>query len=245
MFMTNSSKFLSDYFPNIPRRDLAASIVFKIPFLRELCLWLGNIDCSKKYCHKALQNGYSLFVYTGGEYEQLLTDSNSDTIILPHANRKGIIRLALEYGCRIIPIYVFGEEKLYKTSNFLLKWRIKIAKNLRIALPIAFGRFGSFIPLIPYKHKLTAIIGSPIITNESQENRFQEFYNQYQKNNNNTCSANIIMSPIGGSYLKPANNVSEEEVDRVLAIYLKELQSLFNRHKHSVEGYERMNLKII
>lgn len=44
---------------------VAASVLFQMPVLRELCLWSACIDASRKVAKKALDMGYSLFVYPG------------------------------------------------------------------------------------------------------------------------------------------------------------------------------------
>ena len=54
-----------------PRRDVAAAVLFKIPIVRELLLWLGNVNASRKVFAGILEQGMSLMVYTGGEQEQM------------------------------------------------------------------------------------------------------------------------------------------------------------------------------
>jgi hypothetical protein len=236
IMMTNAAGFLSSILP-VARRDLAASILFRIPVIRELILGLGNIDASKKYVQAALEYGYSLFVYPGGELEQLKTDSNSDIIEIPHSHRRGFIKLALQYGCRILPVYTFGEEQLYHTSNLFIKQRMKLAKRFRIAITLNWGIWKSFLPL---SSPLVTVVGKPIITDSQAEHHYKALKSAHRippgVHYNTT-------SPIGGRLLKP-REVSEAEIDRVLKLYLTELQSLFDRHKHSVPGYSNKQLLI-
>jgi hypothetical protein len=49
-----------------------------------------------------------------GEAEQLRTEYGKEKIHLK--SRKGFVRLAMEEGAHLVPIYVFGETSLYKVS---------------------------------------------------------------------------------------------------------------------------------
>ena len=54
-----------------------------------------------------------------GEAEQIRTEYGKENIHLK--SRKGFVRLAMEEGAHLVPIYVFGETSLYKVSPNLLK----------------------------------------------------------------------------------------------------------------------------
>jgi hypothetical protein len=99
--MTNGCGMLSTVHKG-DRRDLAASILFFIPFVRDLLLWLGNVDASSKTAHYNLKKGRSLLIFIGGEREQLLTCPGKHSIFL--SERKGFIKLALEYGIPLVPM---------------------------------------------------------------------------------------------------------------------------------------------
>jgi hypothetical protein len=46
-----------------PSAVLGATPMFFIPGCREVCLWLGAIDASRKTAERQLENGLSLFIY--------------------------------------------------------------------------------------------------------------------------------------------------------------------------------------
>jgi hypothetical protein len=108
MYMSNGSEpGFHEVSPGARRRDLGASIIFKLPFYREVCLWMGLVDASRAVCELCLNSGRSLMILVGGEYEQLLSQRGEHTIYI--RKRKGFVKLALRFGVDIVPIYVFGK----------------------------------------------------------------------------------------------------------------------------------------
>ena len=70
--MTDSCGMLSKIHKG-QRRDLAATILFMIPGVRDLLLWLGCVDAGAKTAHYNMSRGRSILIFVGGEREQLLT----------------------------------------------------------------------------------------------------------------------------------------------------------------------------
>ena len=60
---------LPDLFPgyHLRVRSLAASVLFYLPFIRELTLWTGCISASRSVADKALADGRTVIVLPGGE----------------------------------------------------------------------------------------------------------------------------------------------------------------------------------
>lgn len=135
-------------FPNFSgeqRRDLGASVVFLIPFFRDILLWSGCVDAGKATARRILRSGRSLFVYPGGEKEQLLTEEGKHRCYV--RTRKGFCRLAVEFGVPVVPHYAFGETAVFGVSQFLFGLRMFLCDKLHVALPLAFGRWGIPFPL--------------------------------------------------------------------------------------------------
>jgi len=152
-------------------RTLAASILFKLPLIRELVIWTRCVDASRKVAERVLFEGHSIMVIPGGEKEQLLTTYQQEIVFL--SSRKGFVRLAMKFGVPIVPVYVFGCSDLYKTSPAFLETRTFIMKKLRIGLPLFWGRRGFGVPLLcPHKIPLNVVFGEPIII-ERKENPSQ------------------------------------------------------------------------
>jgi Diacylglycerol acyltransferase len=70
--------------------------------LFQLLLYLGCVDASASTAHYNLKKNRSLFIYIGGEKEQLLTVPNEHKIVL--SSRKGFVKLALKYGAHLVPM---------------------------------------------------------------------------------------------------------------------------------------------
>jgi hypothetical protein len=115
--MTDSVGFLSEHYKG-ERRDLAASVLMLVPVLKDLLLLLGCVDASAHTAHHNMKKGRSILVFVGGEKEQLLSMNGEHKVYLN--NRKGFVRLALQYGAHLVPMYCFGENECYTTSLFMI-----------------------------------------------------------------------------------------------------------------------------
>ncbi|KAL7579446.1 hypothetical protein ACA910_014108 [Epithemia clementina (nom. ined.)] len=139
---------------------LAATVMFKIPMVRELFLRMGYVDASRSVAQKVLECGRSIFVCTGGEEESMLTWVGRDIVVLK--KRKGFVRLALSHGASLVPVFAVGLNDIFPTYTFLLKQRQWLQKNFGIALPLFHGRY--WVTPLPYAKPITVLIGEPIAT---------------------------------------------------------------------------------
>lgn len=158
LYMTDCAGWFGDGVWPVDRRDLAASFVFKVPLYREFLLFLGNVDASRRVARRVLGSGRSLFVYPGGEAEQMRAAPGRH--IAYWKTRKGFVRLAVEAGVPIIPSYAFGENELYAPLPLATGLRLWICRKFRVALPLGVGRW--WCPLLPRKRPLVGVVGPPI-----------------------------------------------------------------------------------
>jgi 1-acyl-sn-glycerol-3-phosphate acyltransferase len=151
---------LHEALPNLAThvRSLAASSLFRIPVARELALWTGCVDASRKVAQRQLDRGNSILVLPGGEQEQIRTLNGKEEIYV--TKRMGFIKLALRKNVPVVPVYVFGASDLYHTSNAAFKLRHALVKNFGVAIPLAAGKFGW--PLCPINVKTTIVFGKPV-----------------------------------------------------------------------------------
>ncbi|KAG7344631.1 diacylglycerol acyltransferase [Nitzschia inconspicua] len=138
---------------------ICATVIFKLPVVRELFFHMGYIDASRSVCQEAMQQGQSLFICVGGEEEAMYTTKGQDIVVL--SKRKGFVRLALRYGASLVPVFGVGNTDTYETYSIGLKWRLWLQKKTGIALPIFHGRWFS---TLPYPVPIKLLVGEPILT---------------------------------------------------------------------------------
>jgi hypothetical protein len=144
-------------FPALSFRVLTATAALLVPFIREWWLWSYCVDASRPVAQGVLDAGISLVLYAGGEHEQMLTQRGRHRVYLP-ARRNGFVRLALQNGASLVPVYTFGETDLYTHHGCCLGARVALMKKLAVAAPLISGVCG----ILPYRVPLTAVVGAPI-----------------------------------------------------------------------------------
>ena len=82
---------------------------------------------------------------------------NKDYRIILHS-RRGFIKYALRYGSTVCPTFIFNENKIFKTSDFLLNFRIWLNK-FKIPGILNLNELG-FIP--KPNHKIDIVVGKGI-----------------------------------------------------------------------------------
>jgi hypothetical protein len=150
-------------FPGIDTRVLAASPMFKVPIVRELCLALGAVDASRRTATALLKAGLSMIVYPGGSREIFTTDATApDRVFL--SERKGFISLALASGAALVPTYVFNEKHCFKRILIHRAITDAVLKTLKIPLIIFYGRWCTLLPFRPAAEarSLLVVYGAPI-----------------------------------------------------------------------------------
>jgi hypothetical protein len=144
-------------FPGIKFRVLTATAAFFVPVIRELWLWSYCVDASKPVAVRVMkEHGCSIFVYPGGEKEQLETEYKKHKLVL--RERKGFVKLAMQQGADLVPVYAFGETSLYKHHQVGIGLRKWLQKRFGVAIPLVSGEFG----MMPYRRPVTLVFGAPI-----------------------------------------------------------------------------------
>eukprot|EP00047_Mylnosiga_fluctuans_P014017 m.34734 g.34734 ORF g.34734 m.34734 type:complete len:371 (+) comp5256_c0_seq2:440-1552(+) len=153
----SSERFFQAMFPKIHFRTLAATFCFYIPIYRDILLWTGVVDAARYSAHRVLEMGYSLALVPGGATEALYNHPDKDVVYL--RKRLGFVKLALETGCSLVPVYSFNECNTFgvvgvnnPTINSIKQ---KFQRIFGISLPIITN-------IIPRKTNITVLIGSPI-----------------------------------------------------------------------------------
>jgi len=162
---------------------LMTSAVFRMPIMKNIYSWLGADSVDKATFRKHLQNGTSLAFCPGGVQEVMYLD-NPDSpheIVLYLQSRKGFIKLALENGSPILPVFTFHLDGSYGYSIPKGKLCGVLARTIGF-LPLLFwGRF--YIPLgIPYPKKLSVVFGRAIDLPKVEKSQITiELVNKYHQ----------------------------------------------------------------
>ena len=163
-------------FPGVKFRVLTATAAFFVPWIRELWLWSYCVDASKKTAVYVMEKlRCSVFVYPGGEREQMETVRGKHIIYLQ--SRKGFVKLAMQQGAMLVPVYAFGECELYHHFQFGIGFRKWLVKKFSVAIPLVCGQFG----LLPYRRAVTMVFGAPINVGQNASPTEQELNEAHAK----------------------------------------------------------------
>jgi len=156
-----------------------ADVVLWTPILKHVIGIFGLISASKKSLVETLKKkGFpgTVMLYTGGIAELFLSDEKEERLYLK--NRKGFIKLSLQTGVDVIPVYLFGNTtvlSVLKTS--LLP---TLSRKLGISLTYMWGKWG--LPIPRNDCKLLYVSGQPIgipqIPHPTQED-IDKYHNLY------------------------------------------------------------------
>ncbi|XP_073255553.1 diacylglycerol O-acyltransferase 2-like protein 6 [Porites lutea] len=177
---------------------------------------LRLVDAGSESCRYILTQmgaGHSIALVPGGAAEML--DSCLGDYILTLNRRKQFIKMALETGSSLVPVFGFGQNdsfkipsfanyewlKSYKSSNtsLLKKWSKLMIKGIVISFS------GKYIPGLPYNNPITVVVGSPI-------------------------------------HVKQVTSPSDEQIDQLHTQYSMEIRRLFenNRNKYGIPSETKL-----
>jgi hypothetical protein len=148
-----------------------ASIVLKLPILKHLLGVFNLIDVGGQSLRRHVRNekksniDRSVVIYTGGIAELFKCSSEKETL----QTRKGFIKLALQEGLDIVPMYFFGNTSVLSIPTN--KSFEKISRKLQMSLTYFYGSFG--LP-VPRPNKILYVRGKPIALPHIKDNLSEE-----------------------------------------------------------------------
>ncbi|XP_034539958.1 2-acylglycerol O-acyltransferase 3b isoform X2 [Notolabrus celidotus] len=163
-FSTESCGF-TELFPGVKATLAILAGLFRLPLFREYIMCAGLCPVSKpSLAHLLSQSGKgnAVVIVIGGAAESLASSPGINTVVMKQ--RKGFVRVALEFGADLVPVFSFGENELFRQvifSDGSLGRRLQdLFKKIMGFAPCLF--VGERMAIIPYKSPVTTVVGSPI-----------------------------------------------------------------------------------
>mmetsp|Transcript_29629 Transcript_29629/g.80067 ORF Transcript_29629/g.80067 Transcript_29629/m.80067 type:complete len:332 (-) Transcript_29629:109-1104(-) len=144
-------------------RMLAASVLFSIPIIRDMSLLFGAVDAGRPTVERILKAGFNAVLYPGA-----LDETNSvgrpDEVSL--RTRTGFIRIAVQHGTSVLPMFCFGELDIVTPVQVLPASAASfLQRTLRVSSTVFLGRWG--LPL-PTRTPLNMVVGRPVATRKCE-----------------------------------------------------------------------------
>ncbi|XP_021473889.2 diacylglycerol O-acyltransferase 2 [Oncorhynchus mykiss] len=163
-FSTEACGFM-DLFPGVRSCLCILGGIFKVPLYREYAMATGCYPVSRPSLEHLLSKsgkGNAVVIVIGGAAESLLSLPGVNTVYMKQ--RKGFVRVALEFGADLVPVYSYGENNIFRQVIFTedsVGWRLQqLFKKLMGFAPCLF--VGECWFWMPYHCPVTTVVGSPI-----------------------------------------------------------------------------------
>lgn len=149
-------------FPNSKLMGCVSGVCFQVPFMRNIYTWCNGSSVDKSNMHRLMQTGVSPVVCPGGAKEASYLSPDGSECVLYMKNRRGLVRLALQYGRPIVPSFSFGLRQIYSFWIPPLGQLMDLLSHtLGMAPMVFFGCWG--IPFgLPKPRQLNVVVGAPI-----------------------------------------------------------------------------------
>ncbi|KAI9030583.1 pyridoxal phosphate-dependent transferase [Hyaloraphidium curvatum] len=145
-------------------RGTTVTAQFALPFVREMVLAGGVMSASPKAMETWLKGGdkgesRAMYLVPGGAAEQAYVGSNR---LVLH-RRKGLVRMAMRTGAKLVPVWIFGENELYPPPPRGMLWDAfsGFCKKWLGWMPVPGTPPFLLLPRVPQKG-LKAVVGTPI-----------------------------------------------------------------------------------
>lgn len=200
------SEPVHDIFPEFKDQTpstAVANVMFWTPILAPMLTWLGCISASKEVIRTHLRYNNVILLPDGiaGAFH-----SKREEECVYIKNRRGFVRLAIEEGSLLVPVYCFGHSQLYDVYPGQDSWIARFSRRFQFSLIWFWGVW--WCPPMPHRVPMTVVIGKGIRVDKTPD-------------------------------------PSPEMVNSVHEQFVRELVSLFDKHKANVPGYENKELKIL
>ena len=169
-----------------------------LPWIRNVFGALGLVSAGRRELTSILSRGDHVALLVGGVPEVCLgTFDHKDVLYL--RKRQGFLRLAMETGGGVVPVYCFGENRLFKhTSPTLLRfWRL-VNRFAPVGAP--FPVCGPFNLMLPFRGDLRLAFGDPLFHRRGET--LDDFHARYIDAIEALFAANVGMTDNPGCALE-------------------------------------------
>ncbi|KAL4062540.1 diacylglycerol acyltransferase-domain-containing protein [Scleroderma citrinum] len=179
-FATEATGF-SSAFPGIRPHLLTLTNNFDVPIYREILMALGISSVSKRSCSNILKRGpgEAITIVVGGATESL--SAHPGTADLTLRRRLGFIKVAIQHGADLVPVFSFGENDIYQqmpnekgTTIYALQKRFQGMFGFTLPLFHGRGLLNYNLGLLPYRRRIVSVIGRPIHTEKCEKPTLDE-----------------------------------------------------------------------
>jgi hypothetical protein len=114
-----------------------ATVVTHLPVLRTLLGWLSGTAARYETLKRGLQAGKNLYMLPGGLAEIFCAAPGTHAAVW--RKRRGLVKLALETGCRLTPLYIFGGNETFHQMITSDSWVAQQSRALGASVTFFWG----------------------------------------------------------------------------------------------------------
>jgi len=159
---------------------LGASVLSKLPILGRLASLGGYVPATQENTQRCLRRTYPeniTIIVPGGIAEMFKVRPDCEVIL---ADRRGFVRMAIEAGAELVPVYCFGNTRLYEVASGAVATAFEQISRIARTSIVPFSGLGG--TLIPYAHPQAVAVGEPIKTEgRDVEEVAEEFFKELRR----------------------------------------------------------------
>ena len=155
-----------------------ADVIFSFPIMRHIMAWVGTRPAKRDHMQRIFEEGHFCAVIPGGIAEMYVTSTAEETIYLK--KRQGTVKLAIQQGANIVPVFFFGNTKIFDTpsTSSSESFFSRISRKIRASIIFFYGYW--YLP-IPYRHPIRMVFGDIIEVKQNANPTEEEINDTLQR----------------------------------------------------------------